>query len=49
MQYKNKANVSSVSQRKRRLLKKLQATFRFDRILAFVPRQTSYFEGKRKR
>ena len=40
MQYKNKSiNGASVSQRKRRLLKKLQATLRLDRIL----------EGKRKR
>ena len=49
---KTKLNGASVSQRKRRLLKKLKATLSFDRILAFVPRLTSYLKGqkgKRKR
>ena len=49
---KTKLNGASVSQRKRRLLKKLKATLSFDRILEFVPRQTSYLKGqkgKRKR
>ena len=49
---KTKLNGASVSQRKRWLLRKLQATLSFDRMLAFVPRQTSYLKGqkgKRKR
>ena len=49
---KTKLNGASVSQRKRRLLKKLKETLSFDRILAFVPSLTSYLKGqkgKRKR
>ena len=44
---KTKLNGASVSQRKRRLLKKLKETLSFDRILAFVPRLTSYLKGQK--